>query len=127
MKYALWIVQTLIAAAFFMAGLGKLTMPEAELIANMPWVESTGLFVARFAGLAELLGALGLMLPSLTRIKPLLTPLAAAGLVVVMVSASGVHLFRGEFAMLVPNFVLGGLAAFVAWGRTFKLPIRPRG
>jgi hypothetical protein len=127
MKYALWIVQFLLAAAFFMAGTMKGFTPAAELAAQMPWTEGNGIIAARIAGIAEIFGAVGLILPSLTRIKPLLTPLAGLGLATVMVLASGMHLLRGEFGMLVPNLVLGGLAVFVAWGRTFKLPIRARG
>ena len=72
-----------------------------------------------------MLGAVGVVLPALTRVQPKLTPLAAAGLVVVMVLAMANHIMAGEF-MIVPNLVLGGLAAFVAWGRFKRAPIAPR-
>jgi len=126
MKIALWIVQFLLAFAFGMAGFMKATTPAAELTAAMPWVADSGILVARIAGFAEILAALGLTLPALTRIKPTLTPLAAVGLMVVMVLGSLVHLSRGELPMVATNIVLFSLAAFVAWGRWKKAPISPR-
>ena len=83
-------------------------------------------FAVRLAGLAEMLGAVGLILPSVTRIMPKLTPAAAAGLATVMLLAAVLHISRGELQMLVPTIVLGSLAAFVAWGRFKKLPIEPK-
>jgi putative oxidoreductase len=71
-------------------------------------------------------GALGLVVPSATRIKPWLTPLAGAGLLTVMILASLFHLSRGEANLAPINVVLGALAAFVAWGRWKKAPIAPR-
>jgi hypothetical protein len=92
----------------------------------MPWTAEVGAGMVRFIGISELLGGLGLVLPSLTRIQPRLTALAALGLVVVMVLAAGFHVTRGEFQHVPMNLVLGGLAAFVAWGRAMKAPISPR-
>jgi uncharacterized membrane protein YphA (DoxX/SURF4 family) len=123
---ALWVVQVLLAVAFFMAGLMKLTTPYEALNAQMPWTTAFPEGMVRFIGLVEVLGAIGLVLPSATRIQPRLTPLAALGLVVVMVLASGLHLSRGEGAMVPANLVLGALAAFVAWGRSKKAPIAAR-
>ena len=77
-------------------------------------------------GTAELAGALGLLLPALTRIKPSLTPLAAAGLVTIMALASVFHATRGESGGIVVNLVLGSVAAFIAWGRYKKAPIAAR-
>lgn len=122
----LWVAQVLLAIAFAMAGVMKLVTPAVELAkttgALVPSVE-----MVRFIGVAELAGALGLILPALTRIRPGLTPLAAAALAVVMVLATGYHAIRGEFASLPATIVLGALAIFVAWGRTQKAPISPRG
>lgn len=126
MNKALWAVQILLAAAFAMAGASKLFMPAEALLAQMPWVETTGVTLARVAGLAELLGALGLVLPSALRIAPKLTPLAAAGLVAVMGGAMVTHGLRAEWGAIVVNVVLGGLAAFVAWGRAVRAPIAAR-
>ncbi len=80
----------------------------------------------RFIGAAELAGAIGLILPAATRILPKLTALAATGLVLVMILASGYHFLHGEAARTPVNFLLGGLAAFVAWGRFGRAPILAR-
>lgn len=80
----------------------------------------------RFIGIAELAAAVGLILPALTRILPKLTPLAGLGLAVIMVLAAGFLVQRGEMSALPINFLLGALAAFVAWGRWRKVPIAPR-
>lgn len=125
LNIGLWVAQVLLAVAFGMAGTMKTTKPIAELVKAMPWVSDAPALI-RFIGLAELAGSLGLLLPSLTRIKPRLTPLAALGLVVVMVLAALFHIARGEVAAVPVNLALGGLAAFVAWGRGRKAPIGPR-
>jgi putative oxidoreductase len=122
----LWVAQVLLAAAFGAAGTMKLTQPAANLAAMMPWTAAVPLKLVRFIGTAELAGALGLLLPSLSRVQPRLTALAALGLVVVMGLAAVFHLSRGEAAMLAPNLVLSGLAAFVTWGRGTAAPIAPR-
>ncbi|MDY7226511.1 DoxX family protein [Hyalangium rubrum] len=122
----LWVSQVLLALVFAMAGLTKLITPAAELAkatgAIVPPVE-----LVRFIGVSEIAGTLGLILPSLTRIRPGLTPLAAAALTVVMVLAAGYHLIRGEFSSVPANVIIGALAVFVAWGRFKKAPITPRG
>lgn len=127
MKYGLWIVQILLALAFLAAGFMKLTMPIEQLAQNMVWVSDVPAWLVRFIGLAEVAGGLGLVLPALTRIQPHLTPLAGAGLALVMILASGFHLTRGEFGFIIPNIVLLALAAFVAYGRWKIAPITPRG
>ncbi len=126
LNVGLWVVQLLLAAAFLASGLMKLTQPIEAMAAQMAWVTSVPAALVRFIGAAEVAGALGLILPSLTRIRPRLTVLAALGLVVVMVLASGTHLSRGEGAMVPINLVLAALAAFVAWGRSKAAPIAPR-
>lgn len=123
----LWVAQGLLAAAFLMAGGMKVSAPIDQLQAQMPWVTGAMGSAVRFIGVVELLGALGLILPAATRILPKLTPLAASGLLTVMVLASGTHISRGEYPMIVANLVLGGLAAFIAWGRFKKAPIAARG
>jgi len=125
MNIALWIVQVLLALMFGFAGSMKLFTPIDELAKTMAWVtEQAGL--VRFIGVAELLGALGLLLPAATRIKPGLTPLAAAGLATIMVLAAGFHAMRGEWGAIGTNALLFALAAFVVWGRTQRHPIPPR-
>ena len=123
---SLWIVQILLGVAFFTTGTMKLTQPLELLAANMPWVTASPAWLARFIGVAELAGAIGLVLPSVTRVAPRLTSLAAIGLVIIMVLASCVHLSRGEVGILPATFLLAGLAAFVAWGRGVAVPIVAR-
>ena len=120
---ALWIVQVLLAAMFLMAGFMKISQPITQLATSLPWVSQVPEALVRFIGAAEVLGGLGLLLPSLLRIQPRLTVLAAVGLVLVMVLAAGFHLTRGEGGMVGPNLVIALLAAFVAWGRSNKAPI----
>ncbi len=116
----LWVAQLLGAAAFFMAGSFKAFTPGDELAAA-GMTQSVALL--RIAGISELAGAMGLILPAALRIKPLLTPLAAALLTLVMVLAILSHIFAGDFAGVMPSLVLGSLTAFIAWGRLKKAPI----
>jgi len=113
MTYALWIVQGLLAALFLFAGGMKLVLPLEKLTGL---VELPGPFL-RFIGVAEMLGALGLILPGLLRIRPGLTPLAAAGLVIIMLGATVITLLGGEVVTALIPLVVGLLAAFVAYGR----------
>jgi putative oxidoreductase len=126
LRVGLWVAQVLLALAFGMAGFMKTTMPIAELGKQLPWVPDVPAALVRFIGTAELLGAIGLILPSATRIKPSLTGLAGAALAVNMFLASMFHLSRGEAFVLPINLSLGALAAFVAWGRYTGAPIPPR-
>ena len=126
LRITLWVVQVGLAAMFLMAGIMKLTQPIDALVASLPWAADVPEMLVRFIGTAELAGALGLILPSLTRVKPHLTALAAIGLIVVMVLASGFHITRGEYGMVPMNLVLATAAAFVAWGRGKAAPIVPR-
>jgi len=113
MTRALWIVQGLLALLFLWAGGIKLVLPLEKLTGPLPL---PGLFL-RFIGVAEVLGAIGLILPGLLRIRPGLTPLAAAGLVIIMAGATAVTLASGDVAMALIPLVVGLLAAFVAYGR----------
>jgi putative oxidoreductase len=126
LNVGLWVVQIMLAVAFLMAGVMKSTTPLDQLGAAMPWVQSVPGALVRFIGVSELAAGIGLVLPAATRIKPILTPLAAIGLVTIMVLAALVHVAFGEFSALPVNFVLGGLAGFVAWGRLTRARITPR-
>jgi uncharacterized membrane protein YphA (DoxX/SURF4 family) len=119
----LWVAQGLLAFAFTGSGLMKLTTPHDALAAQMPWAADAPSFLPLVIGASEVAGAIGLILPSALRIQPRLTPLAAALLGVVMVLAAGTHVMYGEYGVLAVNAVLGGLAAFVAWGRAVAAPI----
>jgi uncharacterized membrane protein YphA (DoxX/SURF4 family) len=120
MTYALWIAQGLLALIFLFAGGMKLVLPLAVLTEQMPL---PGLFV-RFIGVAEVLGAIGLILPGLLRIRPGLTPLASAGLVIIMIGATVLTLAGGEVALALIPLVVGLLSAFVAYGR-WRMPAAP--
>ncbi|APZ47377.1 hypothetical protein BW723_14275 [Polaribacter reichenbachii] len=122
----LWIAQGLLAIMFIMAGLMKATQPVEALTEALPWVANTPLALVKFIGISELLGGLGLLIPSIFRWKPNLTILAALGLALVMVLASGFHAYRGEFSAIGMNVILLGLALFIAWGRSKKAPILAR-
>lgn len=127
MKIVLWVIQVLLAAAFGMAGFSKLTMPIVDLMEMVgPWAGDVPALLVRFIGLSELLGAVGLIVPALTRIQPRLTAWAAIGLAVVMVLAGIFHAARGEFGSIISNIVLLALAGFVAYGRTKLLPIEAK-
>ena len=122
MTYVLWIVQGLLALLFLFAGGMKLVLPIEELTAQMPL---PGLFV-RFIGVAEVLGGLGLVLPGLLRIRPGLTPLAAAGLVIIMIGATVITAMMMDVALALMPLVVGLLAACVAYGRWRLAPVRGR-
>jgi putative oxidoreductase len=126
MNVMLWSVQVLLAAAFGMAGVMKSMMPIDTLVLQVPWADDVPLAMVRFIGISELAGAIGLILPALTRIRPGLTPLAALCLAAVMLLASLFHISRGEFGALPITVVFGVMAAFVAWGRGTMAPIAPR-
>jgi hypothetical protein len=121
MIYALWIVQGLLALLFLFAGGMKLVLPLEALKGP---VVLPGPFV-RFIGVAEVLGALGLILPGLLRIRPGLTPLAAAGLVLIMIGAMVVTVAGGQLVPALIPVVVGLLAAFVAYGRWSSFTMAP--
>ena len=118
MSVVLWVVQILIGLAFLGAGFLKVTKSREELQPTMEWVEDFSPGTVRFIGAMEVLAGVGLLLPSITGIAPVLTPVAAVGIVVLMVGATFTHVRRKE---IVPNVVvtlaLLAMAAFVAWGR----------
>jgi hypothetical protein len=126
LNVALWVVQGLLAASYGMAGVMKTTMPIAALAGKLVWPGIVPAGLVRFIGAAELAGALGLILPSVTRVRPALTPIAAAGLTLIMLLATAFHVSRGEIQAVPVSVTLGALAAFVAWGRSKKARISPR-
>ena len=122
----LWIAQVLLAAMFLMAGFSKASQPVEQLSAMIPWTNQVPVGLVRFVGISEFLGAVGLVLPALLRIKPQLTAWAAIGIATIMVFALLFHLVRGEFSAIGINLLIGLIAAFIAWGRTKKAPILPK-
>ena len=123
MNIALWILQGLLAVAFLMAGGFKLLTPAEEMLAMGM---TAPILVLRIAGITELLGVLGLILPSALRIKPRLTSIAACLLSIQMGLGAVYHLVMGEVDAIVPPLFLLVLCGIVAYGRFFKLPILSR-
>ena len=123
MNLALWIVAAFLAAAFAGSGLMKLFVPQDKLVkSGQGWAQDFSSTSVRLIGLAEVLGAAGLILPAVTHIEPVLVPLAAIGLGLVMVGAAIVHTRRKEAVNIVVNVVLLALAVFVVWGRIGPYP-----
>jgi len=125
MNIALWIIQILLALLFLFAGVTKLVLPIDVLMAmgSPNQVKLPGLFF-RFIGLVEVLGGLGLILPGVFRRRQELTPLAAAGLVIIMIGAVIVTIMGDGVGMAGGPLVVGLLCAFVAYGRWKLRPLR---
>ena len=121
MNLALWLVAGLLSAMYLYAGILKgFQYEKAE--AQLKWPADVPRGIVTFIGVSELLGALGLVLPALTGILPRLTPLAAAGITVIMILATGFHLKRGEYQAVAFTLTLTALAAFIAYGRWQLVP-----
>ncbi len=120
MNLALWIVAGLLGVAYLFAGVGKLIMPK-EKIATMSssagWVEDFSAGGVKAIAALEVLAAVGLILPAALDIAPVLVPLAAMGLVMLMAGAVITRIRRHEFKFMVADLVYLALAGFVAWGR----------
>ena len=125
MNILLWVFQVLLGVYFVFVGISHFTIP-ANLPPMMSWMYELSPTLHLVSGLAEILGGLGLILPGLTKIQTRLTPLAGAGLVLVMTGAIIWHLSRGEGANIVINIVLLVLSAFVAYGRWRLSPLADR-
>lgn len=122
MNIVLWILQVLLALVYALHGRMMLS-PPAEVQPMMAYIKDLKPDQRRFIGTAEILAAVGLILPALLNILPVLTPLAAVGLVILMGSAMVYHYTRKEYPNVVFNLVLLALAAFVAYGRFVLVPV----
>ena len=131
MSIALWIIQALLALAFLASGFPKMVQPIPTLAKMLPWASEFPAAFVRFIGVAEVLGAIGIILPdALDRFGilkvsffPALSIAAAVGLAVVMVSAVIFHLTRKEYPNMAPSAVLFLLALFVIIGRLALAPV----
>jgi len=123
LNIALWILQGLLAVVFLLHG-WLMVAPPAEMVAMINAQLGAGFRV--FIGVAELLAVVGLLLPGITRILPFMTAVAAAGLMIVMGSATLFHLIRGENASAISAVVLFVLVTVVAYARWKVAPIAPR-
>jgi uncharacterized membrane protein len=118
MNIALWIVQGLLAAFFGAGGVVKVVRPPKRLYdQGLTWVEDFSAGAVKTIGALELLAAIGLVLPAVTGVVPVLVPLAALGLGLLMIGAAVVHVRRDEVPFVAVNAALLAAAAFVAWGR----------
>jgi uncharacterized membrane protein len=122
MNVVLWILQVLLGVMFVFAGVNH-GFRQEQAKKQMVWMQALPSGLLTVIGTAEILGGVGLVLPALTNILPVLTPLAAVGLTIVMILAAIFHFRRGENSAIVVNLVLGALAAFVAYGRFVLVPL----
>jgi uncharacterized membrane protein YphA (DoxX/SURF4 family) len=122
MNIVLWILQVLLAIMFFLAGVMH-GFQQERAKAQFKWPADVSPGLLTFIGVAEILGAIGLILPALTGVLPWLTPLAALGLAVIMLLAIIFHARRREYPNIVVNLILLILAAFVAYGRWMVVPL----
>lgn len=125
----LWTIQVLWGLGFSITGFGKIFFYNPVLwnraLHQVTWFSAVPQDLMIFIGVCELLGGIGLILPAVTGIKPMLTPIAGAGLALVMVLAAGFHIVRGEYAFLVLNLVLAAVATYIAYQRAFTRPVAP--
>jgi hypothetical protein len=114
---SLWIVQVLLSMTLLWSSAMKLFQSPKELSDMWPWAGEVSVSLVKITGIVDLLGALGLVLPMLFRIKPILTVAAALGIILLMICAAIFHISRGEGSQIMPNVIFALLAWFVAWGR----------
>jgi len=129
MNTALWTVQVLWGVFFSVTGFGKILCYKPDVwnqtLHHVAWFSAVPQDLFIFIGVCEFLGGVGLILPAMTGVRPKLAPFAAFGLTLVMILAAVFHIVRGEYNFLPTNLVLGGVAAFIAYGRLFVRPIAP--
>ena len=124
MNLALWVIAIVLAVVFAASGLMKIFRAKEQLLASgFGWAQDFGPTAIPLIGVAEILGAIGLILPAAMHIAPILVSLAAAGLALVMAGAAAVHARRKEAPMIAMNAVLLALAVVVAWGRFGSYPL----
>jgi len=126
LNIGLWAAQIVLAVVFTVAGAFKVFVAPEALLAKAPDLAALPLMLIRFIGIAELAAAAGLILPSLTRIAPKLTPLAALCVLPIMAGALAFNVKAGHLGPLVLAIVCSALVWFVAWARSTRAPIAPR-
>jgi uncharacterized membrane protein YphA (DoxX/SURF4 family) len=117
MNLALWIVAGLLSVSYLISGGAKLIMPKEKYAAKARWAKDFSAGSVKAIGGLEVLAAVGLVLPAALEIVPVLVPLAALGLVMIMVGAVITRIQRHEFKFMMADLVYLALAGFVAWGR----------
>ena len=126
LNVSLWLVQALLAASFIWAASMKLFQSPDKLAAMWPWTGQVSQWLVKGTGIIDLLGGLGIVLPSLLRIKPVLTPITGICIILLMICATAFHVSRGETSVIGANICFAIMAAFIAWGRYKKAPVYPR-
>lgn len=126
LNISLWAAQIFLALVFFITGAGKLFLPMENLYALIPWTKDVNSLPVRLIGFSEIMVSIGLIPPSLLRIKPQLTPWAATGVAVIMLLAIFFNISMGETSVIGINITLFLIAIFVAWGRFKKSVISPK-
>ena len=122
----LWIAQILLSLCLSWAGIVKLFQPVEQLKMMWPWTGEVSQVFVKLIGIIDLLGALGLLIPPLFRFKPVLTPIAAIGIILLMITASIFHICRGESSQIGFNIVVAVISAFVVYGRLKLVPIQSK-
>jgi len=117
MNVALWVAQIFLAVSLIWAAWMKLFFPIDRLSALWPWTDQIPLVLVKCSGMVDLLGAMGLILPALFRVRQRLVPMAAVAIVILMLCAGVFHVLRGEASVIGVNIVFAVVAGFVAWGR----------
>ena len=130
MNAVLWTVQVLSGIFWTVTGFGKACCMDMtvwnHMLPQVPWFAAVPRPLFIFIGVCEFLGGVGLILPAMTGVKPKLTPIAAFGLALIMIIAAVFHIVRGEYNFFLPiNLVLGGVCAFIGYGRLLLKPIAP--
>ena len=126
LNITLWVVQMLLAGFFVMVGYSHALMPFDQVAPQATWMNDVPRWLSLFIGYAEIAGGLGLIIPAATRRAPWLTPLAALGLVTIMILAMLFHVLKGEASVIWMHTLMAAPAVFVAWGRWRKAPIAGR-
>lgn len=118
----LWVAQFILGITFSLAGIMKLITPISELKTYLSWVNEMPEWLI-VIGISEMLGGIGLLIPSLLNIYPRISAFAAIGLLTIMALAAGYHLIHAEYSALPINILFGSLSYFIAWGRLQAVPL----
>jgi putative oxidoreductase len=126
LNLGLWLAQSYLALFIIGLGIFKLITPIAELSLKLPWTGMVPKALLVAICIVDILGGIGIFFPSLLRIKPHLTPWAAIGIILLMLSAIIMHILLGEFILVPLNLIIIAIAGFVYWGRSKKVVILPK-
>lgn len=126
LRIGLWCAQGIVFALFTLFGCMKLLLPVQQLADMWVWPGQIPVWILYATGILDVAGGVGVLLPSLLRVRPRLSVLAALGCAALQIAAILFHVSRGEAAVIWLNLILLALSAFVAWGRARRVPVSPR-